>query len=121
VTQYSGIVIKLNVSGTERRFPEELELVLFRITQEALRNVWKHSQATEAEVKVQLEDSSIKVTISDNGKGFNLPRNAGDLTRNGKLGLIGMQERARLVNGNFSIHSQIDKGTEISIEVPVQS
>jgi PAS domain S-box-containing protein len=121
VTQYSGIVIKLNMSGTERRFTEELELMLFRITQEALRNVWKHSHATEAEVKVQLEDRSIKVTISDNGKGFNLPRNTGDLTRSGKLGLIGMQERARLVNGNFSIHSQIDKGTEIIIEVPVQS
>lgn len=55
VSEYSGIEIKVNVLGNERRLPEEVELVLFRITQEALRNVWRHSQATRAEITVEFD------------------------------------------------------------------
>jgi len=90
VAQYSGIATKVNVLGTQRRLPEEIELVLFRITQEALRNVWRHSKATQAEVVVEFDDRETRITVSDNGKGFNLPETIGDLARDGKLGLAGM-------------------------------
>jgi len=119
VAQYSEIVIKVNVLGTQRRLPEEIELVLFRITQEALRNVWRHSKATQAEVVVEFDESNTRIIVNDNGKGFNLPQTIGDLARDGKLGLAGMQERARLVGGTLTVRSQPGKGFSITVEVPV--
>ncbi len=118
VAEYSGIATRVNVLGTERRLPEEVELVLFRTTQEALRNVWRHSQATEAEITVEFDEKKTRITVSDNGKGFNLPRTLGDLAREGKLGLAGMQERAQLVDGTLTAQSQLGHGSSITIEVP---
>ena len=118
MSQYSGIETKLKVMGTERRFPEEVELVLFRITQEALRNVWRHAGATSAEVIVVFYQDKTRIVISDNGKGFEIPGTIGDLARDGKLGLAGMRERARLVGGSLKVQSQPGKGTTITIEIP---
>ncbi len=119
VAQYSRIKTRVNLIGTERRLPEEVALVLFRITQEALRNVWRHSGATEAEVTVEFEPKQTKVTVSDNGKGFDLPRPIGDLARDGKLGLAGMQERAKLLGGTLKAQSEPGKGTQITVELPL--
>ncbi len=117
VTRYSGIQTELNVLGTERRLPEEVELVLFRIVQEALRNVWRHSEATRAEVKVEFGEKRIAITVSDNGRGFELPKAMGDLARAGKLGLAGMEERARLLGGTLSAESVPGGGTRIKVEL----
>jgi len=119
VAQYSGIETKVNVAGTERRFSEEVELVLFRIVQEALRNVWRHSKATKAEVKVVFDEGKTSITVSDNGKGFKLPPTIGELARYGKLGLAGMQERARLIDGSLSVNSKPGKGCTVTVEVPI--
>ena len=118
VAQYSGIATKVNVLGTQRRLPEEIELVLFRITQEALRNVWRHSKATQAEIVVEFADRKTRVTVSDNGTGFNLPKTMGDLARDGKLGLAGMQERTRLLGGTLTVQSQLGRGSSITVEIP---
>jgi len=118
VSEYSGIEIKVNVLGNERRLPEEVELVLFRITQEALRNVWRHSQATRAKITVEFDESKTRVTVSDNGKGFKLPQTIGDLARDGKLGLAGMQERARLLGGSLTVQSKPGRGSTITVELP---
>jgi signal transduction histidine kinase len=118
VAGYSGIKTILNVVGTERRLPEQTELVLFRITQEALRNVWRHSKATTAEINVEFTEKETKITVNDNGKGFHLPPIISDLARDGKLGLAGMQERARLIDGNLTVTSQPGKGSSITVEVP---
>ena len=117
VAEYSGIATKVNVLGKERRFPEEVELVLFRITQEALRNVWRHAHATKAEITVEFGEGKTRLTVSDNGKGFNLPEKIGDLARDGKLGLAGMRERVQLIGGTLTAQSQPGKGTSITVEV----
>jgi len=117
VTEYSGIVTKVNILGKQRRLPEEVELVLFRITQEALRNVWRHSQASKAEIKVEFEQNKTRITVSDDGEGFNLPDKIGDLARDGKLGLAGIQERAQLVGGTLTVQSRPGGGTSISVTV----
>ena len=117
VTEYSGIVTKVNILGKQRRLPEEVELVLFRITQEALRNVWRHSQASKAEIKVEFEQNKTRITVSDDGEGFNLPDKIGDLARDGKLGLAGIQERAQLVGGTLMVQSRPGGGTSISVTV----
>jgi len=118
VAEYSGIATKVNALGTERRLPEEVELVLFRITQEALRNVWRHSQATKAEITVEFDQNKTRITVSDNGKGFNLPKTIGDLARDGKLGLVGMQERTQLLGGTLTVQSQPGKGSSMTAELP---
>mgnify|MGYP001048093106 FL=1 len=115
----NGISAKLRVVGSERRFSAEVELTLFRIIQEALRNVSKHSSASQAQVTVIFNKQATRVTIEDNGKGFTLPRNVSDLTRLGKLGLAGMQERARLLGGSLKVESDSGKGTKVIVEVPV--
>jgi PAS domain S-box-containing protein len=119
MSRYSGIATKVNVVGTGRRLPPDVELMLFRIAQEGLRNVWRHSHATEAEVTAEFQEKKVVVTIKDNGKGFSVPGTVGDLTRDGKLGLTGMHERARLVGGSVTLQSEPGKGTTIVVEVPV--
>ncbi len=113
------IKTELAVLGSERRFSPEVELILFRIIQEALRNVYRHAQAAQAEVIIDFRESKFRVTISDNGKGFQLPETVSDLSRSGKLGLVGMQERASLVNGNVTVKSEPDSGTIITVEAPM--
>jgi two-component system sensor histidine kinase DegS len=119
VAEYSGLDIKVNVSGRERRFTEEVELILFRIVQEALRNVWRHSQATKANIAVEFNESNIKIIIDDNGRGFSPPKSMGDLAKDGRLGLAGMQERASLVNGTLILQSKPGTGTTVTIEAPI--
>jgi PAS domain S-box-containing protein len=119
VARYSGIDIKMNVLGESRRLPQDVELMLFRIVQEALRNVWKHSQATAAQVSINFHDGRVSIVVSDNGKGFAVPTTVGDLTRDGKLGLTGMQERARLLGGVVRLESDPGRGTTVAVEVPV--
>ncbi|TRZ94091.1 MAG: PAS domain S-box protein [Dehalococcoidia bacterium] len=114
----NGTDTKVQVIGSERRFPPEVELMLFRIIQEALRNVARHSAASEAQVTVIFNEQMTKVTIEDNGKGFALPETITDLSRLGKLGLAGMQERARLLGGSLKVESECGKGTRVITEVP---
>ena len=119
VKEYSGISTKVNVVGEGRRLPEEVEIALFRISQEALRNVWRHSGATSAEITIEFDENKVRITVSDNGKGFELPENVGDLAKNGKLGLAGMQERAQLIGGVLTVKSETGKGSSITVEMPV--
>jgi len=114
-----GIEADLRVLGTERRFTPETELVLFRIVQEAMRNIGRHSQASKAESTIEFGDGRIRVSIKDNGVGFHLPENLEDLSRAGKLGLIGMQERMRLLDGSIKIESEPGKGTTVTVEIPI--
>jgi PAS domain S-box-containing protein len=109
----------VEVVGKERRLTGEAELALFRIAQEAINNIKKHSQATEATLKIKFTPKKVKFSITDNGKGFKLPEMESDFARKGKLGLIGIQERVRLLNGKVSITSQEGKGTILTVEVAI--
>ena len=119
VGKLSGLNVQVETDGAERRLAPEAELVLFRIVQEALRNVWRHSQATSAQVLVEFQDGKTMITVKDNGKGFQLQSPMGDLTKTGKLGLAGMKERARLLGGSLKVESEPGKGTTVIVEAPV--
>ena len=119
VGAHSGINVEVKTDGAERRVAPEAELVLFRIVQEALRNVWRHSEATSAQITVEFQDNRTRMTVKDNGKGFQLQSSMGELTRDGKLGLAGMQERARLLGGSLKVESEPGKGTTVTIEAPI--
>ena len=114
-----GIKISLHVHGSERRFVPEVELLLFRIIQEALRNVGRHSHASNAEVLIEFAENKITASVRDNGIGFQALGKIDDLSRDGKLGLVGMQERVRLLGGNLEINSEPGKGTSVIVEAPV--
>ena len=107
----------LEVAGSERRLTPETELALFRIAQEALRNVKKHSTATKTALRLKFTRSKIKLTVSDNGRGFELPDILSDFAAEGKLGLIGMQERTRLLGGKLLVRSWVGRGTTVVVEV----
>lgn len=111
----------VDVIGSEQRLSSEAELLLFRITQEALRNVRKHSNATEAVVRVEFAKKQVKLNVTDNGSGFEVPKKLGSFTRRGKLGLVGMKERAHLLGGSFRLQSSLGKGTMITVEIPVDA
>jgi two-component system sensor histidine kinase DegS len=118
ITKYSGIVTEVNVAGEKRRLPDEVELVLFRIVQEVLRNVWKHAEATEANITLEFAEGSIRAIFRDNGKGFEPPKVLSNLPRYGKLGLAGIQERVQLLGGTLAISSELGKGTTITAKLP---
>jgi signal transduction histidine kinase len=96
-----------------------MELILFRIIQEALNNIGKHASATRADVNLEFADSQLTVAIKDNGKGFDLPDTVGDLSNSGKLGLVGMNERVSLLGGTLVIQSKPGRGTTVDISVPL--
>jgi PAS domain S-box-containing protein len=116
--EYDGIDTELKVCGREKRLLPEVESLLFRIVQEALNNIRRHAQASQAQVVIEFAEDRTRLTISDNGRGFELPGRVDDLPRNGKLGLAGMQERARLLGGTIEIKSTPGKGTTVIIDVP---
>ena len=95
--------------------PRDVSLCLFRIVQEALRNVIKHSGATEARVDLVMNNGRLELSISDAGSGFN-SESAG--TKTG-LGLVSMRERLRLVGGQLRIDSKPSQGTRIHASVPM--
>jgi two-component system sensor histidine kinase DegS len=114
-----GIAVETEIAGNQPQFPPEVELMLFRITQEALTNVRKHSEATQVLIKLDFSEHKVKVLIHDNGIGFDIPSKVGDFTIVDKLGLVGMQERVQLLRGVMSIESQPGKGTSLTVEVPI--
>jgi signal transduction histidine kinase len=113
-----GLKARLSIKGNERRYTQEVEVTLFRIIQEALRNVVRHAEATEVNVTFGFEEKETIVSIIDNGKGFELPESLGELSRLGKLGVDGMETRARLVGGTLDIQTSPGEGTAIVVVIP---
>jgi PAS domain S-box-containing protein len=97
--------------------PKDVGLCLFRIVQEALRNVVKHSGVAEASVELSGHDDGIVLCISDSGAGFS----AETAKARGGLGLVSMRERLRLVGGHLSVESEPSQGTRICIRIPRSS
>ncbi|MBN1189653.1 MAG: PAS domain S-box protein [Dehalococcoidales bacterium] len=117
--QRCNLKTSLVVEGPERRLPSHVELTVFRVVQEALTNVEKHAQASTLDVKISFKEDGLDILIRDDGKGFELKEELTDLPRAGRLGLVGMDERVRLIGGTLNISSEINKGTLISVRVPV--
>jgi signal transduction histidine kinase len=108
---------QLKVVGEPRRVDRSVELALFRIAQEALRNVEKHSHAASATVVLEFQSREVHLSVSDNGQGFSPPRNLSQMAGRGSLGLLGMKERAELVGGSFEVRSGPGKGSEVAVRV----
>lgn len=116
----TGVDALLVLVGQEQELPAEIGTSVFRITQEALRNVERHSRASRVLVTVTFSERQIALKIADNGVGFNSPLSATDLASNGKLGVLGMFEHAELLGGRLRIESRPGSGTLVSAHIPLE-
>ncbi len=117
LSKRTGIAAGLEVRGEPLRMPPERELLMFRVVQEALRNVEKHARASAVKISVESKPGEIEVSIADDGKGFKIAQlKKGDYS--GRVGLLGMRERAKLAGGSLDVTSQPGRGTRIAIRVP---
>jgi len=115
-TENTGIKISFTTENIPVSLDPRLQIYLYRISQEAINNITKHSSATLASVKISFCRDCISLNIADNGKGFEVQKNTG----NGN-GIMNMKERVQLLRGECKILSSPGKGTRINIEIPVLS
>lgn len=110
---------KLMLVGQEQRLSSDAELCLFRIAQEALRNVERHAAASSVVVTLSYQQAHMRLTIQDDGKGLPAARMPPVSVAGEKLGLLGIQERARLLGGNVQVTSRPNRGTRVRVTLPL--
>lgn len=111
----SGLDVEAEIEPVDRFLGPDARLALYRVVQEALSNVVRHSGASHARLRVSVDDGTVSAVIADEGRGFS----EGRVTeRGGGLGLVGMQERAQMIGGRVTIESTPGEGTRIRIDVP---
>ena len=117
--QYTGIPCTVKVLGDHVRIDPRAEVNIYRVVQEALQNCAAHAAATQANLLLVFSPATLKITISDNGKGFDLK--AIGARYQDRLGLLGIQERAESLGGSLNVDSNLGSGTRIEMTVPIQS
>ncbi len=114
-----GVEVAFTIRLGETRLDPVVETTLFRIAQEAMWNIVKHSGATRAEVELRLAGDRVRLRVHDNGRGFRLDGERPFEPLRGGLGLGGMRERASLIGGAVSVRSNEGHGTEVTAELPL--
>ncbi len=111
--------VSVEVGGERRRLPSDIEIVLFRIAQEALSNVARHAVAEHATIRLDYAPDWVLLTAEDDGKGFEPEQVLGpEATRRG-WGLVGIHERVTLAGGSFDLQSQPGVGTTLTVRIPL--
>ena len=108
------VTVQFAARDVPRTLPEDVALCLYRVAQEALQNVVKHSGAKRANVELRTADSAIELSVADDGNGFEV----GAKRTTGSLGLVSMAERVRLVHGEIAVESKPGQGTKVTVRVP---
>ena len=116
-TQQNPLHVDFQKKGEERRLPREVELSLYRIAQEALTNVVRHSEATAAELMIDYREAEVDMEVSDNGRGFNVPKSPTEFAPNGHFGLLGVYERADLIGARLEVDSAPGRGTRLRVRL----
>ena len=114
-SQQTGIPVEFHARDVPRRLPEDIALCLYRVAQESLRNIRRHAQAVDVRLFLASDGEVVTLSIEDSGDGFDLEEVRGK----GGLGLISMEERARLVNGILKMSSQPGVGTRVEVRLPL--
>ena len=115
----TGIEIELTIGDNLGRLPEAIELSVFRIVQEGLNNIWKHSEATQVQVSLSnISPRMLQITVIDNGTGLDEDFDLSILSQSGHYGLLGISERVALLGGRISFRNQLDSGLILQAEVP---
>ncbi len=115
--EQTSLDVSVTVTGNERRLEPYLEVMMFRALQELLGNTARHSQATQVKVMLDMGEDRVRVSVDDNGRGFDP-----EVVQQGNsLGLKLIRERAEMLGGTFEVDSSVGKGTRITFAVPARS
>jgi signal transduction histidine kinase len=112
VSRRSGIKVKVTAENVPDSLPDELRTCIYRVVQETLHNVSRHSGAKNALVSVQYMGDSLVLTVKDDGSGYDSEKTTG-------LGLLGMEERVKQLGGRLEIQSQPGQGTLLRATLPI--
>lgn len=119
-SERTGVRTELVTDSMDGRLPSEMEICVYRVTQEALTNVAKHAQASSCRIYLQRLPHSLLVTVEDDGVGMTPERLANTDDRHG-VGLVGVRERTARLGGTFQLETNVGKGTRLTMELPVSS
>lgn len=117
-SQAADIPVEFELQGTEKRLNPNIELALYRIAQEALNNVSRHAEASQANLKISFQPNQIVLQVIDNGKGFVVPTSPAEFAPSGHFGLLGLYERAELIQAKLEIISSPGQGSRVVVHLP---
>jgi len=117
LTKESKTTAKVSINGVKRKLSSESEVIVFRIIQEALNNVQRHSGATEVIIDLLYAPDYLRVIVKDNGIGFYISKTQNNLVTE-RMGIMGIRQRVNSLNGSINITSQVGIGTSLSFRVP---
>ncbi|HAV77510.1 MAG TPA: histidine kinase, partial [Anaerolineae bacterium] len=115
--EQTSLDVNVTVTGNERRLEPYLEVMLFRAIQELLGNAARHSQSTQVKVLLDMGDERVRVSVEDNGRGFD----PDSVQQGNSLGLKLIRERAEMLGGNFELDSSVGSGARVVFAVPARS
>jgi two-component system sensor histidine kinase DegS len=115
--EQSGMEVKLVSTGVEQRFESYLEVMVFRAIQELLGNISLHSQATQVLIQMDSSPTALRVSIEDNGKGFEIDK----VEEKSGMGLKVIRDRVQMLGGSMEVHSTIGQGTHILFQIPTNN
>ncbi len=118
VQERTGLRIAFRLSGDAAELPPEIELMILRVTQEALRNVERHARADAVVVALAFRPASVRLSIADDGKGMRTVPSNTELLASGRLGIVGMVERARLLGATCRVRTPRGGGVVVEVTVP---
>jgi two-component system sensor histidine kinase UhpB len=117
-TARTRIVVDLRTPSPETRLPPPIEVLLYRVTQEALTNVVKHARASRVDVSFEVRDGKAQLVIADDGVGFDIERFRRTPAAGG-VGLLGMRERVAYYRGQIEFRSRPHEGMRIALTIPI--
>jgi signal transduction histidine kinase len=117
-SRYPELNVTLELDVDKHALPEWVRLALFRVYQAAISNVAEHAQASQVRVRLALSDADVRLTVADDGQGFELPTSWLDFARDGRCGLLMMQERVDALQGRIVVQSTPGGGTRVMLQVP---
>jgi signal transduction histidine kinase len=121
VSERSGIKVKVDIPEDFERCPQDIETAVFRIVQESLTNVHRYSGSRTSDIRVDMSDGIIRVEIEDAGCGLPQPVKSGSPVGLLGVGIAGMRERVRQLNGEFTVESTPGRGTLVRAVLPVSA
>ena len=115
----AGVAVRCEIEGLDARLPADVETAVFRVVQEALTNVLRHSGATSVLIQMARKDGALSIEVEDDGKGFEPEAVATPESSGRGLGLLGIRERVELLGGSVTIDSTPGEGTRVAVSVPL--